>query len=207
MLGALTDLAVKSGHRQRRAGRRCSALRRPAALGLRHGAGPSRPWPDAARHRRHALLRDREDPDDAAGRDGGIVRPHAALRRAVTRRRARTTPRTAASFDADRRRRQRCRRDQLGQALLSGRARCRRPKPASRRCGFSQLYVSLGDETADGVDRRAHLVEAAGDADLARRPGDDGGRRDVADRPAPARRRAVAPAARQPTAAASRAAP
>ena len=30
-------------------------------------------------------------------------------------------------------------------------ARCRRPKPASGRSGFSQLYISLGDQTADGA--------------------------------------------------------
>ncbi len=61
--------------------------------------------------------------------------------------------------------------------------------------GVSQLYVSLGDETAGWRHRRAHLVEAIGDADLDRRAGDDGRRRRVVAGSQAADRRAIAAAA------------
>ena len=50
------------------AGRVAAAAPRPAALGLRHDAGPCRRRGDGARHRRRQQLRHRGHPDHAAGR-------------------------------------------------------------------------------------------------------------------------------------------
>ena len=58
--------------------------------------------------------------------------------------------------------------------------------------GASQLYISLGDTAADGVDRGAHLSQADGAADLVRSGADGVRRHAVAVGPAAARRRAEA---------------
>ncbi len=58
--------------------------------------------------------------------------------------------------------------------------------------GFSQLYVSLGDINADGLDRRAHLSQAAGAVDLVRAVADSVRRVLSLTEPPPARRRAEA---------------
>ena len=94
MLGALTDLALKAGFGSVSPRRHAAAACRPAALGVRHGAGASRARPDDARHRRRAVLRDRKHPRDEAGRDDRDLPATRCASRACSRSRARTTPKT-----------------------------------------------------------------------------------------------------------------
>ena len=152
VLGALTDLGAEGRLRVRARRPRCCGVwpacrARCSAPTLAHlGLGA-----DHARHRRRVMAFQTENilamkPGETTEISGYVLR----FRRTSSRSGGRTTRRSRARFALLDAAGAVLRRDRFVEALLSGRGRCRRPRPASRRSGVSQLYISLGDETADG---------------------------------------------------------
>ena len=119
VLGALTDLATKSGIGSVAPGVALRRLRRPAALGVRHVARPYGAGADGARHRQHADAAGRKHHLDQARRGDRDRRLHAALRR-HHQGRGPELQRRAGALRAVRRGAPAGRRDHVGQALLPG---------------------------------------------------------------------------------------
>ena len=85
--------------------------------------------------------------------------------------------------------RRRRRRDRAGAPPIRGARQMTTTQAGLATLNFGQVYVSIADPTPDGARARAPLLEAAGDADLARRRRHGARRRAVARRPAAALRR------------------
>ena len=183
--GSLVDLAERLLLFAREPAASLSRLRRPAALGARHRC--SRIAGSALTRDRHRLgerLSDGDDRGGAAGRDARRSRGYTLLFEGVAPRdrpelprgaRAVHSPRAAAASGIPAR---------SGEALLSRRGRWPTTEAAIKTAGFSQLYVSLGDQawtTARMAVRASYkplvtliwlgpLVMAIGGAAVALRP-------------------------------------
>ena len=170
-----------------------SRLRRPAALGL--GTTSRMPaWAHASSASLSASAwQTGDDRGDEAGRDGRRRRLHADSSRASRRRPARTIARNARLHGLARRRRGFARWRRRSASI--GRGRCRPPRRRSRPIG---LLAALREPRRPHGRRRAggaRLLQAARDADLARRRWSWRSAGAVALRPAAPHRRA-APRAR-----------
>ena len=181
---------------RRRSAKSCAALARPAALRLRHDAGPCRRRRHGARHRRRQHLatetiltmRPGDDVTVAGLRRSSSTASSCATGRTTRETVVRFTVREAGSVD---------RGDGAGQAAVRGAPDRRRPRRRSRPSACRSSTSSLGDIARGQGAVGPHLLEAAGDAHLARRRRHGARRRPVAERPAAPGRRAAA-GARKP---------